>query len=40
MTQTTKKRGTVSQQFKGVKNLLVECVCPVIDILKMHFLDM
>jgi len=39
MAQTT-KRGTVSQQFEGVKNSLVECVHPVIDILKMHFLDM
>jgi len=37
--QTT-KRGTVSQRFKGAKNLLVECVRTVIVILKMHFLDM
>jgi len=37
--QTMKKRGTVSQRFKGVKIFLVECVHPVIDILKMHFLD-
>jgi len=40
MAQTTKKRGTVNKQFKGVNNLLVECLRTVTDILKMYFLDM
>jgi len=40
LAQTMKKRGTVSQRFKGIENFLVQCVRPVIDILKMHFLDM
>jgi len=35
----TKKRGTVSERFKHVKNFRVECVRQMIDILKMHFLD-
>jgi len=40
MAQTTKKRGAVNKRFKGDKNLLVEYWHTVIDILKMHFLDM